>query len=168
MIKTLFIATGVATIAAVGGSLVHPFGTPATPGSDQTILREAQIDPETLAIVQRACQNCHSQNTEWPWYSRVAPVSWLLAHDVQQARSHMNLSQWQDYSNDDRRRLLSEIGSAVRNREMPVQRYLLLHPEARLTDSERQQIYRWTRTERSRLGIRPARSTPLSLNASSE
>ena len=63
----------------------------------------------------------------------------------------MNLSQWQDYSTDDRLRLLSAIGSAVRNREMPPQRYLLLHPEARLTDMERQQIYRWTRTERSRL-----------------
>jgi hypothetical protein len=67
---------------------------------------------------------------------------------------HMNLSRWQDYSPEDRLGLLSEIGSAVRNREMPVQRYLLLHPEARLTDAERQQIYRWTRTERNRIGVR--------------
>jgi hypothetical protein len=66
----------------------------------------------------------------------------------------MNLSRWQDYSPDDHLRLLSEIGSAVKNREMPVQRYLFLHPEARLTDAEREQIYRWTRTERSRIGIR--------------
>src|SRR6266851_328276 len=140
MIKTILIATSVAAIAAVGGSLIHPFGAAGVPGTNQTILREAQIDPETLAIVQRACRSCHSQQTEWPWYSHVAPVSWLLARDVQQARVHMNLSQWQDYSADDRVRLLSEIGSAVRSREMPVQRYLLLHPEARLSDTERQQI----------------------------
>jgi hypothetical protein len=63
----------------------------------------------------------------------------------------MNLSRWQDYSLDDRLRLLSELGSAVRNGEMPVQRYLWLHPEARLSDVERQQIYRWTKKERSRL-----------------
>lgn len=151
MIKTVFIATGIAAIAAVGGSLIHPFGALSAPGNERAIFRDAQIDPETLAIVQRACRNCHSQNTEWPWYSHVAPVSWLLSHDVQQARGHMNLSRWQDYSADDRLRLLSEIGSAVRNREMPVQRYLLLHPEARLTDAERQEIYRWTRTERKRL-----------------
>lgn len=150
MIKKLLIAVGAAAIAAVGGSLIHPFGAAAASGTNQTIFREARIDPETLMLVQRACQNCHSQNTEWPWYSHVAPVSWLLARDVQQARSHMNLSQWQDYSTADRLRLLSEIGSAVRNGEMPVQRYLLLHPEARLNDSERQRIYRWTRTERNR------------------
>lgn len=156
MIKKILIATGIAAVIAVGGSLIHPFGAPGAPVTSQGILRETQIDPETLAIVERACQNCHSDNTAWPWYSHIAPVSWLLAHDVQQARSNMNLSHWQDYSTDDRLRLLSAIGSAVRNREMPVQRYVLVHPEARLTDAERQQIYRWTRVERSRLQNRPS------------
>ena len=168
MIKKILIATGVAAVVAVCGSLIHPFGPPSIPEGNQTILRKAQIDPETLAIVQRACQNCHSQQTAWPWYSHVAPVSWLLARDVQQARLHMNLSRWQEYSTDDQLRLLSSIGSAVRNREMPVQRYLLLHPEARLTDAERQQIYRWTRTERRRLRIRQPRSSPLYITANSE
>ena len=151
MLKKLLIVVGAAAVAAVGGSLIHPFGPAAAPAGNQAIFRDAQIDPEALAIVQRACQNCHSENTEWPWYSHVAPVSWLVARDVQQARSHMNLSQWQDYSTEDRLRLLSAIGSAARNRVMPPQRYLLLHPEARLSDLERQQLYRWTRTERSRL-----------------
>jgi hypothetical protein len=163
VIKKILIASGVAAFVAVGGSLIHPFGSPGTPGSSQSILHEAQIDPETLAIFQRACQNCHSQKTEWPWYSHVAPISWLLARDVQQARLHMNLSRWQDYSADDRLRLLSEIGSAVRNRQMPLQRYVWLHPEARLTDAERQQIYRWTRAERSRLWMRQPQATPLQL-----
>ena len=152
--KKALISVLAAAIAAAGGSLIHPFGMLASPDNGQAILRDAQIDPETLALVQRACQNCHSQKTAWPWYSRVAPASWLLERDVQQARQHMNLSRWQDYSPDDRLGLLSEIGSAVRNGEMPAQRYLLLHPEARLTDAEREQIYRWTRTERSRIGIR--------------
>ena len=152
MVKKILIAIGAAAVAAVGGSLIHPFGTLSGSGNNQTILHGAQIDPAALAIVRRACQNCHSQNTAWPWYSHVAPMSWLIARDVQQARLHMNLSQWQDYSTDEQLRLLSAIGSAVRNREMPVQRYLLLHPEARLTDAEREQIYRWTRGERSRLG----------------
>jgi hypothetical protein len=165
VIKKLLVATGVAAVVAVGGSMIHPFGAPGAAGSSQTILREAQIDPETLGILQRACQNCHSEQTVWPWYSRVAPVSWLLARDVQQARSHMNLSQWQDYSTDDRLRLLSSMGSAVRNREMPVPRYLMLHPEARLTDAERQQIYRWTRSERNRLRVR---SAPINLTGEPE
>jgi len=152
--KKALVGVVAAAIAAAGGSLIHPFGTLGSPDNSQVILRDAQIDPETLALVQRACQNCHSQQTVWPWYSRVAPASWLLERDVQQARLHMNLSRWQNYSPDERLGLLSEIGSAVRNREMPVQRYLLLHSEARLTDAERQQIYRWTRSERSRIGVR--------------
>ena len=156
MIRKILIATAAAAIIAVGGSLIHPYGIPTSPGNGQTIFQDAQIDPETLAIFQRACQNCHSEKTEWPWYGHVAPVSWMLARDVQQARSHMNLSRWREYSIDDRLRLLSAIGSAVRNRAMPVQRYLLLHPEARLTDLERQQLYNWTRTERRRLGINHA------------
>jgi len=154
MLKKVLIAAGVAAVAAVGGSLIHPFGPTAVSGKNQAIFAGAQIDPETLGIIQRACQNCHSQNTEWPWYSHVAPVSWLLARDVQQARLHMNLSQWQDYSTDERPRLLSAIGSAVRNREMPPRRYLLVHPQARLSDGERQQVYRWTRNERRRIEIR--------------
>jgi len=152
--KKALIGVVAAAIAAAGSSLIHPFGTFGSPDNGQAVLRDAQIDPETLALVQRACENCHSEKTVWPWYSHVAPASWLLERDVQQARLHMNLSHWQDYSPEDRLGLLSEIGSAVRNREMPVQRYLLLHPEARLTDAERQQIYRWTRAERSRIGIR--------------
>lgn len=151
--KGIFVIIGAAAIAAAGGSLIHPFGAASTPAEKQTILREAQIDPQTLAIVQRACQNCHSQNTEWPWYSHVAPLSWLIARDVQQARAHMNLSGWQGYSAEDRLRFLSEIGSEVKNRQMPVERYVMLHPEARLTDAERQQLYSWTRAERKRLRV---------------
>ena len=151
MIKKILLPMGFAAIAVVGGSLIHPFGKTAVAETGPTIFREAQIDPQTLAIVRRACQNCHSENTEWHWYGHVAPVSWFLARDVQQARSHMNLSQWQDYSTYDRLRLLSAIGSAARNRTMPPQRYLLLHREARLSAGERQQTYLWTRNERRRL-----------------
>jgi hypothetical protein len=68
----------------------------------------------------------------------------------------MNLSQWQDYSTEDQLRILSEIGSEVKNRQMPVERYVLLHPEARLTESERQLLYRWTRAERKRLRVNNA------------
>ena len=168
MLKKILVGLIAAAVIAIGGSLIHPFGAAGTPGNNEAILREAQIDPETLALFERACQNCHSERTEWPWYSHVAPISWLLTRDVQQARLRMNLSRWQDYSSSDRLSLLSEIGGAVRNREMPVQRYLLLHPEARLTDTERLQIYEWTRTERSRVRMRQTRTTSLRLSAKSE
>ena len=151
MIRKLFPTFAAAAILTAGCSLIHPFGNISSGAAKTPILSGADIDPETLGLIQRACQNCHSVNTELPLYGRIAPMSWLMARDVQQARLHMNLSQWLEYSAEDRIMLLSEIGSAVKNRQMPVQRYLLLHSEARLSDQEREQIYQWTRTERKRL-----------------
>ena len=165
MLKTVLAGCALAGVIAIGGSFIHPFVMTEPTGNHETILPDAQVDPETLVLFERACQNCHSERTEWPWYSHVAPMSWLIARDVQQARSHMNLSRWQEYSTDDRLELLSKIGSVVRNREMPKQRYLLLHPEARLTDKERQQIYEWTRTERRRIKDTPSSSNPTSSNS---
>ena len=132
----------------VGGmSLVHPFGNLRSPARG-TILEGAHIDPATLGIIQRSCQNCHSERTEWPWYSRVAPGSWLLERDVSQARSRINLSRWNEYSPEQQVSILSEIGVAARTGVMPPSRYTLLHPDARLSSEERQAIYSWSRAER--------------------
>lgn len=132
----------------VGGmSLVHPFGNLRSPARG-AILNGAHIDPATLGIIQRSCQNCHSERTEWPWYSRVAPGSWLLERDVSQARSRINLSRWNEYSPEQQASILSEIGVAARTGVMPPSRYTLLHPEARLSSEERQAIYSWSRAER--------------------
>lgn len=155
MIRKLFPGFASAAILAAGCSLIHPFGNISSRGAKTRILSGAEIDPDTLGLIQRACQNCHSANTELPLYGRIAPMSWLMARDVQQARLHMNLSQWPEYPAEDRIMLLSEIGSAVKNSQMPVQRYLLLHSEARLSDKDREQIYRWTRAERKRLKSAP-------------
>lgn len=155
MIRKIVPTFVAAAILAAGCSLIHPFGNPSSRSTKTPILNGAEIDPGTLGLIQRACQNCHSSNTELPFYGRIAPMSWLLARDVHQARLHMNLSQWQEYSAEDRSMLLSEVGSAVKNHEMPVRRYVLLHNEARLSDQEREQIYQWTRAERKRLKFAP-------------
>jgi Haem-binding domain len=158
MLRRLLPVYAAAAVFAGGYSLLHPFGAIETGGNKQSILSGAEIDPGTLALYARACQNCHSFNTRVPIYGRVPPLSWMIARDVRHARSHMNLSEWQEYSDAERRRLLSEIGSVVRNHQMPVKRYLLLHPEARLSEQEREQIYQWTRAERSRLRPQPTSS----------
>jgi acyl-CoA reductase-like NAD-dependent aldehyde dehydrogenase len=75
----------------------------------------------------------------------------VLEKDVHDARSHMNLSQWNRYSPEERRQILSEIGSLVRNHRMPPARYTSLHPEASLSDYDAELLYQWTRTQRSRL-----------------
>jgi hypothetical protein len=132
-------------------SMMHPFGRIKTEASPAPVLGDAPVPASVMDIVSRSCQNCHSGRTEWPIYSYIAPMSWMVEKDVAAARNHMNLSRWHDYNSRQRQEFLSEIGSLVRNHRMPLPRYLLLHPEARLSDSEVNQLYQWTRSERKRL-----------------
>jgi cytochrome c len=133
------------------GSMVHPFGPVKTVVSHAPLFGDAPVPSPVMEIVSRSCQNCHSEKTEWPVYSYIAPASWMVEQDVRDARSHMNLSRWNDYSSGQRQDFLSRIGSLVRNHWMPLPQYVLLHPEARLSDSDVNQIYQWTRSERKRL-----------------
>src|SRR5262245_48232416 len=81
-------------------------------------------------LLRRACYDCHSHETKWPWYAYVAPVSWLVAHDVEEGREHLNFSTWNRYTDEDQLDLLEETGEEVMEREMPLQIYLSLHSEA--------------------------------------
>lgn len=96
----------------------------------------AKPDPDLVTIVQRACYDCHSHKTVWPWYSRIAPVSWLVADDVKDGRKHMNFSQWNLYGPEMARKRLKEACQEVRKGEMPLWNYRLMHPEALLSDED--------------------------------
>jgi cytochrome c len=132
-------------------SLIHPFG-PVKEQHSQALLTGVQWeDPRILRLFERACQNCHSQRTQWPFYSHLPLVSWALEKDVAEARRHMDLSQWDQYSPEQKEDLLARIGAEVRSRQMPLPRYVLLHSEAHLSDAEIQLIYQWTKSERRAL-----------------
>ena len=98
------------------------------------VLREPDWDcPTTREFFVRACQNCHSNETSWPWYSSIAPASWLVQRDVEHGRTHFNVSEWgRDENHGD------DAPKLVREGEMPPWFYLPMHPEARLDDSERE------------------------------
>ncbi|PKN12488.1 MAG: hypothetical protein CVU69_06810 [Deltaproteobacteria bacterium HGW-Deltaproteobacteria-4] len=91
--------------------------------------------PETRVLAKRACFDCHSNETVWPWYARVAPMSWLVVYDVRQGRAAFNFSNW--HAGDMPGRKADE---EIRTGKMPLPRYLLLHPEARLTDAEKAEL----------------------------
>ncbi len=99
--------------------------------------------PEIEAELKRACYDCHSNETRWPWYSRVAPLSWLLVRDVKRGRKELNFSEWGSYYPVTRRRKLEWIGRALREEKMPPWRYRLMHPGARLTTADRAALERW-------------------------
>jgi hypothetical protein len=93
--------------------------------------------PETRLLAQRACFDCHSNQTRWPWYSNIAPVSWLVYRDVTEGRMHINFSDW----NRPKKQHVDEFQKVLQKNSMPPANYLLLHPEARLSPAEKQKLF---------------------------
>jgi cytochrome c len=144
-------ATALALAVAVL-SFVHPWGNLRTGSPLGTaMLTGSNVTNEVREVIAQKCGDCHSNNTRWPIYSRVAPTSWLVEHDVQEGRERMNLSAWEQYSIDNRIDLLGRMSTQLRQDKMPLKQYLLLHPEARLSEAERKLIIDWAKAERKRL-----------------
>jgi len=104
---------------------------------------DIQADPAIQSLLRSACYNCHSNETVWPWYSNVAPVSWLLASDVNEARSHLNFSMWGTYGSNVQSNKLAAIAEEVQSGDMPLWYYQLVHSEARLSQEDRSKISNW-------------------------
>ena len=100
---------------------------------------------EVHAVIQRGCYDCHSNETRWPWYSRVAPASWLIAHDVKEGRKEVNFSIWNQYDQRRKDRKLKEIVKEVEKGKMPPWYYVPLHPDAKLSAAERELIVTWAK-----------------------
>ncbi len=95
---------------------------------------------QTEALAARACMDCHSSETNWPWYSYLAPMSWLTTLHVEQGRAQYNLSQLDALPSFRKNMLAEQIAEQIRSGMMPPKDYLLLHPDAQLTDAEKDQL----------------------------
>ncbi len=98
--------------------------------------------PQTRALAQRACFDCHSNQTNWPWYSRIAPFSWYVTYDVLRGRSHLNFSEWNAVSGrgEGGERGGRGVARTILDGSMPPPAYLLTHPQGALSDAEKQQL----------------------------
>ena len=139
--KLFVIAAGVVAVIAGASIVPGPYSAAmhVTPGG-VALLQSAEFDPAARATIQRACGNCHSNDTEWPLYSRLAPVSWLIRKDVSEGRQFLNFSQWAAYGAEGQGQLLALAAGQVKEGKMPPQRYVLLHPEARLSQGEKSRL----------------------------
>jgi len=95
------------------------------------------------SVLKQSCFNCHSHETVWPWYSHVAPVSWLVAHDVNEAREKMNFSNWAQYDARELAHHYEEIWDEVEDGGMPPWYYLIMHRDARLSEQDKQLLHDW-------------------------
>ena len=114
----------------------------------QTIYATLPMPADVKAVFERSCKNCHSNETSWPWYSYVAPISWVSARDVHQARKSMNLSEWGSYPINIKTNKLEEICEQLTNGDMPDRKYTLIHRYARITAKERDVVCQWTEDSR--------------------
>ena len=126
----LFIVAIVGIVVVFGLIQLVPYGRNHT---NPPVVQEPQWDsPQTRELAKRACFDCHSNESVWPWYSLIAPMSWLVQRDVDEGRSYLNFSEW-----GQREMETEEMYEVIQEGEMPPAQYLWLHPSARLTPSEK-------------------------------
>lgn len=130
---------------------VRPAKTNPPVDESRTFQAGTQMTPEVAAILDRSCNDCHSNKTVWPWYSQVAPVSWYLVRHVDDGRRHLNFSDWDRNNTKRATRKLQEICEQVETGEMPITSYLPLHPSAKLSDADKKVLCDWTTQEQARL-----------------
>jgi hypothetical protein len=109
---------------------------------------EMNVDapPEVESILRNSCYDCHSHETNWPWYSSIAPLSWWIADHVEHGRKDLNFSCWPTFDFVEQGTALEDIEEQITKDEMPLRSYRILHPEARLTDDDRKILLDWARS----------------------
>jgi cytochrome c len=137
-----WIAAALTVAAVVGLGYVHPFGDPrAEPAKGPgTLLQGANMPAEAKAVLVTKCADCHSSETRWPVYARIAPGSWLIERDIVEARKKMDLSRWEQMPADKQAVLTAKIVQEVKNGEMPPLQYLAMHWDAKPSKAEVQTL----------------------------
>lgn len=142
-----------AVVVFIGMQFFNPSlkSPPVEPGHD--LLATNPPPAEVAALLHQACYDCHSQETKWPWYAHVAPVSWWIVNHMNEGREKLNFSEWSHGDAYRTRKRLNRIADAVQDKSMPLPSYtwLGLHPEARLTEEQRGRILKWAEQEAQRL-----------------
>jgi hypothetical protein len=122
---------------------------PVVAGSD--LMVHDPPPPGIQKLLRGACYDCHSYETRWPWYSRVSPISWRMADDVNNARKRLNFSRWPHSSPRTARFFWNRISDVASSGDMPLRTYKWMHPAARLTPAQRQELAHWADQEAERL-----------------
>ncbi len=115
-----------------------------TPVSDFLVVTKA--DNTIASIIKTSCYDCHSNNTSYPWYAEVAPLSWWIAEHIDHAKEELNFSEWGTFSEKRKSKKLKEMVEELEEREMPLKTYLPMHPEAKLSDEQIVLLTTWVKS----------------------
>ncbi len=147
MKKFLKIAAIVLAVAFVAIQFIRPDFTNPPINQAETLEASIQVPENVQTILKTSCNDCHTNATRYPWYSYVQPSGWFLADHIKDGRKHLNLSVWNTYEDNRKKRKLSEICEQVETREMPLPSYLYIHWDAKLSDDQIKILCDWTTVE---------------------
>lgn len=147
MKKIIKIIIFVLILAFVVIQFFRPERTTTEVYGENHITKQMDVPDNVHRILKRSCFDCHSDHTIWPWYTNVAPASWLVAKDVRGGRAKMNFSEWGKISESKRESRLESICEEINDDEMPLKEYLLLHNDARLSPEEKDILCAWVEAE---------------------
>ena len=144
MMNVTKVSSAAAILGAIAIQFVRPARTNPVTVPERTLAAQVKISREVGTVLDRACRDCHSNDTRWPWYSNVAPISWFVIDHVDHGRRHLNYSDWAQYDADAAQRLLKNVCAFARKDTMPLPSYLRMHREARLSDADVSALCDWT------------------------
>ncbi|WP_343686083.1 heme-binding domain-containing protein [Chryseobacterium gleum] len=113
--------------------------------SENAIEKHYQVPDHVQGILKTSCYDCHSNTTAYPWYNNIQPVKWWLADHVNSGKRHFNFDEFNSYSKEKKLKKLDEVAETVREGEMPLTSYTVVHQNAKLTDTQRSEIEQWVK-----------------------
>ncbi len=152
LIKRILLA---GAVIAIGAQAFRPDRTNPSVDPALSIRHEPRISAEIVGLLHRACFDCHSNETRWPWYTNITPVNFLTVRDVEEGRKHLDLSTWMNQAPARRASALERMYDEVIDSAMPLAPYLLLHPEASWTLEEKQAFLDWAAATQDSLMMTP-------------
>lgn len=152
MKKIIKIAAAVIIVAVIAIQFINrPDKSTTSEITPAHITKVMNVPSNVESILKRSCYDCHSDHTVWPWYSNVAPVSWLVSDDVVKGRKKMNFSQWSKIPASKREARLNEICEEIKAGEMPMPNYLIMHSDAKLSQADKDILCQWVEIEMKKL-----------------
>lgn len=115
--------------------------------AEQDYLTQLQPDEKVANLIKNACYDCHSNTTEYPWYSNVAPISWWIKDHIDHGRKHLNFSVWSTYSEKKQHHKIDECVEMLEDEEMPLKSFTITHPEAVLSEEEREMLIAYFKSQ---------------------
>jgi hypothetical protein len=151
MKKALKIIAVVLVVAFIVIQFFRPDFTNPPVNPAETLDASMPVPENVKMILGRSCADCHSNETKYPWYSKIQPSAWFLANHIRDGRRELNLSVWKTYEPRRQRKKLAEICEQVQEKEMPLPSYLWIHMDAKMSDEDIKALCDWTEAESAKI-----------------